>query len=128
MLLLNDYVIKNTADVIILITWLMLTFLLKSRDVVYQVSNDLGEVKCFYSSFSDAGQKPFHVFQKCLPGIGLNFASEFNIEWLKNMKQGWEGLLKRIKRKVNTTPSWLDIKWCNGCYTGVLHRKTAVAP
>ena len=122
MLLLNDYVIKNTADVIIFITWLMLTFLLKSRDVVYQVSSDLGEVKCCYSSFSDADQKPFHAFQKCLP------ASEFNIEWLKNMKQGWEGLLKRIKRKVNTTPSWLDIKWCNGCYTGVLHRKTAVTP
>ena len=127
MLVLNDYVIKNTADVIILITWLMLTFLLKSRDVVYQVSSDLGEVKCFYSSFSDAGQKPFHVFQKCLPGIGLNFASEFNIEWLKNMKQGWEGLLKRIKR-IPPHPDWIS----NGvtvvtreCYTvkRLLHHK-----
>ena len=32
--LLNDYVIKSNADVIILITWLMLKFLLKSKDML----------------------------------------------------------------------------------------------
>ena len=49
-------------------------FLLKSKDVLYQVASDLGEVKCFYSSFSDAGQKPpvFQKFKKaCLPVIGI---------------------------------------------------------
>ena len=45
--LLNDYVIKNNTDIIILITWLMLKFLLKSKGVLYQVLSDLGEVKCF---------------------------------------------------------------------------------
>ena len=57
-LLLNDYVIKNNAGVIILITWLMLAFFLNSnKDVFYQVSSDLSEVNGFYSSFSDKGQK-----------------------------------------------------------------------
>ena len=55
-LLLND-VIKNNADIIILIMWLMLKFLLKFKDVLRQVSCDLGEVKSFYSSSSEAGQK-----------------------------------------------------------------------
>ena len=36
-MLLNDYFIKNNADAIILITWLMLKFLLKSKDMLYQV-------------------------------------------------------------------------------------------
>ena len=35
----------------------MLTFLLKSKDVLYQVSNYLGEVSSFYNSYSDAAQK-----------------------------------------------------------------------
>ena len=58
-LLLNNDVVKNNTDVIILIRRLMLKFFwLKSRDVLYQVSSDLGEVvKNFYSSFSDVGQK-----------------------------------------------------------------------
>ena len=42
-LLLNDDVIKNNADVIILITWLLLKVLLKSKDVLYQVSSDFDE-------------------------------------------------------------------------------------
>ena len=56
-MLMNDEFIKNNAGVIILITWLMLKVLLKSKDVLYQVSSDLGEGNCFYSSFADAGQK-----------------------------------------------------------------------
>ena len=52
-LLSNNYVIKNNADVIIFIRWLMLN----PEDVLYLVSSDLSEVKCFYGSFSDAGQK-----------------------------------------------------------------------
>ena len=63
-LLLNDYVIKNIANVIILITLIMLKFLIKYKDVLYQVLSDLGEVNSFYSSFSDAGQKNPHAFQK----------------------------------------------------------------
>ena len=43
----------------------MLKFLLKSKNVLYEVSSDLGEMKCFYSSFSDAGQEaPVTAFQK----------------------------------------------------------------
>ena len=49
--------LKNNADVIILITWLMCKSLLKSKDVLYQFSSDLGEVHSFYSSFSDTSQK-----------------------------------------------------------------------
>ena len=55
---------KNDADIIILIMWLMLKFLLKSKDVLYQVSSDLGEANNFYSSFSDADQKAPPAFQK----------------------------------------------------------------
>ena len=63
-LLLNDDVVKNIADVIILVMWLMLESLLKSKDVLYQVSSNLGEVNKFYSSFSDMSQKTPPVFQK----------------------------------------------------------------
>ena len=58
---------------------LMLTFLLKSKDVLYQVSSDLGEVKIFYSSFSDAGQKALSCLAKVWksrPDIGLTFFHE----------------------------------------------------
>ena len=48
-LLVNDDVIKNNVDVIILITWLMLKFLVTSDNVLYQVSSNLGEVNNFYS-------------------------------------------------------------------------------
>ena len=41
--MLNDDVIKNNADAIILITWLLLKVLLKSKDVLYQVSSDFDE-------------------------------------------------------------------------------------
>ena len=54
---LNNGAIKNDVDVIILITQLMFKLLSKSKDVLYQVSSDLGEVKSFYSSFPDADQK-----------------------------------------------------------------------
>ena len=37
---------------------------LKSTDVLYQVSNDLGEVNSFYNSFSDVGQKALPAFEK----------------------------------------------------------------
>ena len=44
---LNNGAIKNDVDVIILITQLMFKLLSKSKDVLYQVSSDLGEVNCF---------------------------------------------------------------------------------
>ena len=69
-MLLNDYIIKNNADVTILITWLMLKFLLKSKDVLYQVSSVLGEVNSFCSSFSNVGQTASLPF-KSLKNIGL---------------------------------------------------------
>ena len=56
-LLLNDDFFKNNADVIVLITWLMLKCLLKSKYVLYEVSSDLGKMNNFYSSFSDTVQK-----------------------------------------------------------------------
>ena len=56
-LLLNDDVIKNKADIIILIKWLMFV---KAQRLVYKVSSDLGEVNSFSSSFPDNGHKvPF---------------------------------------------------------------------
>ena len=41
--------------------------MLNPEDVLYLVSSDLSEVKCFYGSFSDAGQKvplPFKSSKK----------------------------------------------------------------
>ena len=68
---LNDDIIKNNiknnAGIIILIMWLILKILLKSKDVLYQVSSDLDEVNSFYSSFCDASQKspsPFKSSKK----------------------------------------------------------------
>ena len=37
---------------------------IKSKDVLYQVWSDLGEVNSFYNSFSDTGQKAPPGFQK----------------------------------------------------------------
>ena len=37
--------------------WINLKSLLKSKDVLYQVSSDLDEVNWFYSSFSEAGKE-----------------------------------------------------------------------
>ena len=59
-----DDVIKNNGDVIILITCVKLKSLLKSKDVLYQVSSDLGEVHSLYSSFSVRGQKARTVFKE----------------------------------------------------------------
>ena len=45
----------SNDDVITVITRLLLKLLLKTIDVFYQVSSDLGEVNSFYSNFSDVG-------------------------------------------------------------------------
>ena len=66
-ILLNNDVFQNNVDVIILITCLKLKFLLKSKDMLHQVSIDLGGVNSFYSSFSDASEKtplPFKSSKK----------------------------------------------------------------
>ena len=63
-LLVNDDVIKNNVDVIILITWLMLKFLVTSENVLCQVSSNLGKVNNFYGRFYEAGQKAPPDFQK----------------------------------------------------------------
>ena len=72
-MLLNDDAIKKNADVIILTMWIMLKFLLKSKDVLYQASIDLDEVNSFNSSSSDAVQKApcLSKVLKSLPGTGL---------------------------------------------------------
>ena len=44
-LLLNHFVVKNKTDANILITWLISKFVLKSKDVLYQISSDLGEAR-----------------------------------------------------------------------------------
>ena len=71
--MLNDEVIKNNVDVIILITWLMLKSLIKSKNVLYQFSSDLNEANSFYNSFSEVGQKIPCIWKvwKTLPGIGV---------------------------------------------------------
>ena len=52
-------------------------FLLKSKDVLYQVSSDLGEVNSFSSSSSDEDKKASHSrVRKTLPSIGLIFKPE----------------------------------------------------
>ena len=54
----------------------MLRFLLNSKDVLYQVSSELGKAVSFYNSFSDVGQKvppvTFQTLKKCCFGIKLN--------------------------------------------------------
>ena len=77
-LFLNDEVIKNNDNVIILIMWLMLKSLIKSKGVLYHVYSDLGEVNSFYSSFSEVDQKApcFWKVWKTLPGIVFIFKPE----------------------------------------------------
>ena len=62
----------------------MLNFLLKSKDVLYQVSSDLSEVNNIYSSFSGAGQKAplpcLSEVRKSLTDIGLKIANIFKIQ------------------------------------------------
>ena len=48
----------------ILLTWLTLKFLLKSKDVLYQVSSELSEVNSFIAVFLTRDKKPSPVFQK----------------------------------------------------------------
>ena len=63
---------KNNSGVIFLIMWPMLKFLLKFKEVLYQVC----KVSSFYSSFSDADQKvslPFKIL-KSLPSIWLSLS------------------------------------------------------
>ena len=62
--MLYDDVIKNNGDVIILITCLISKSLLKSEDVFYQVSSDLGEAHSLYGSFPDTDQKAPPVVKK----------------------------------------------------------------
>ena len=55
---MNDEILRNNANVIILIVRLMLKYSLNSKDVLYQSSSDLGEENSFdSSSFSDTCQK-----------------------------------------------------------------------
>ena len=61
--LFHDDVIKNNDQIIILIMWLMLKFLLKSKNLLYQVSCDLGALNSFYSGFFDADQKALLPFK-----------------------------------------------------------------
>ena len=42
----------------------MLKFLLKSEDVLYQVSSDLDEINSFYSSFTGKGQNDLACLSK----------------------------------------------------------------
>lgn len=57
--------LEKFAGVIILMTWLILKFSLKSKDVLHQFGNDLGDINSFYSSFSETSQKcSLHFFQK----------------------------------------------------------------
>ena len=71
-MLLNDFIIKNNANAIILITRLMLNFLLQSTDMLCQVLSDLDEVNNHYSYFSDARQKaPSFKSSKSLTDVGL---------------------------------------------------------
>ena len=54
--------------------WLVLKFLLKSKDVLYQASSDLSEINSFYGSFSDESQKTppwLSKFRKTLHSTGL---------------------------------------------------------
>ena len=74
-LLLNDDVVKNKADIIILITWLMFV---KVQRLFYKGPSNLGEVNSFSSSFSDNGHKVTFLsrIRKTLPSIGLIFKPE----------------------------------------------------
>ena len=60
----NDYIINNYTRVIILIKQLILPFLSKFKDVLYQVSSDLGKVNSLHRISSDMGQKDFYGFKK----------------------------------------------------------------
>ena len=70
-LLLNDEFTKNNVNIIILITWLMKKCQVKFKDVLHQVSSDLGELNSFYSSFSEAGKRAICLSKvwKTLPGF-----------------------------------------------------------
>ena len=65
------------------LAWLMLIFFFKPKNVLHQVSTDLGEVNGFYSSFSDADQKVpscLSKVQKSLPGIELKW--DDNVDYI----------------------------------------------
>ena len=92
-MLLNDGVIKNNANVIIFTTWPMLKFLLKSKDVLYQVSSDLGEVNSFYSSFPDTVQE-----------APLPFKSSKKSAWYR-VKNCWSGIFNSSLKKQDSSRS-----------------------
>ena len=78
-MLLKDGFIKNNNEVIILIMWLVLKFLLKSKDVLYQASSDLSEINSFYGSFPDESQKKtpwLSKFRKTLHSTGLRMVKK----------------------------------------------------
>ena len=86
----------------------MLKFLLKPKDVLYQVSSGLGEVNSFYSSFSDAGQKaplPFKDSKK-LAWYRVKFFSCFKSEGYENSKFQFV-VIKLLTGR--TSYSWLGI-------------------
>ena len=64
----------------------MLKFLLKSIGVLYQVSSDLGEVRTFYSSFSDTDQKALLLSVKVCEIIGISKIQFFNFPSTERVK------------------------------------------
>ena len=62
----------------------MLKFLLKSKDILYQVSSDLSEVSSFYNSFSAANQKDLNfIFARIFVIINPFFP---NVPFLYSLK------------------------------------------
>lgn len=57
--------------------------MLNPEDVLYLVSSDLSEVKCFYGSFSDAGQKV------PLPFKSSKRPASYNVEKIFSLKRIW---------------------------------------
>ena len=77
---------------------MLLKFLLKSRDVLYHVSSDLGEVKCLYSSFSDTGQNtpwPLKI-QKSLVKLIIS------ISWTKFAQKRYFQSIQHIRISIDT--------------------------
>ena len=68
----------------------MLKLLFKSKDILYQVSSDLGEINRVYSSFSDAGQKApspaFQMLKKACLGHRFKKIANFTGKLLQNYK------------------------------------------
>ena len=74
-------VIIDNADVIILITGLMLKFLFKSKDVLYQVSLIWVKQTVFVSQTWFKPPPCLSKVKKSLPGIGLNTFRGWRLSW-----------------------------------------------